>query len=185
MARREHEVLAAPALIRTRDAHVLDPTLVVVVHQPDEGSGRHLDHHGADRQVERAGAVGRIGIRREADLARTGRHDGDRLVVPDAGLAVAVEDALDRHRRIPEAVGGHGALEIRVVAGAARGVARGVSALEGVGRRGGRRRLRRGWPRQGIERRERAARGEQGVAAGNQAGVVRHGDPLLHPRHRF
>jgi hypothetical protein len=94
----------------------------MVVGKPDIAAGRHLDHHRPSAQIEGSRPVGRVRIQREADLERTGGSDAHGLVIPNAGGAIAVEDALDRNRRIPEPIGRDRALEIGVVTSAVSGV---------------------------------------------------------------
>src|SRR5262249_30617562 len=116
VTRRQNEVLAALARVRSRESHVQNPALVMVVGQTDKWTGRELDHVGAVRHVETSGTVGGVGVGRERDLARPGREDDDALVVLDALLAVAVEDALARDAWVPESVGGDGPLIVGLVA---------------------------------------------------------------------
>src|SRR5262249_37575978 len=132
VAGREDQVLAALAGVRTGEPHVHDPPLMVVVRQADEPPGRQLDDVRSALQVERAGTVGGIGIRRENDVARGGRQDHHGLVAVDAILPLAVEDPLARYGRVPEAVIRDRPLKVSVVAGLLRSPGRGETALEWV-----------------------------------------------------
>jgi hypothetical protein len=69
---RQNQMLAAMTSIRTRNAHVHHPTLMMVVDQSDERSGRKLNHTRPPRKPNPAGAIWRVGVEREADLSRTG-----------------------------------------------------------------------------------------------------------------
>lgn len=95
VARWQKQVPAATALVGSGYHHVHDPALMMIVDQPDVGTGGQLDHHRAVEEVERADAIRRVRVEREADLTRARRSDPDLLVVCQAGLTVAVEDSLE------------------------------------------------------------------------------------------
>jgi hypothetical protein len=123
-------MLAALACIGTGQAHIQHPALMMIVDQPDERAGGQLDHDRPLRQIDDAGAIGGVGIQREADLARPGGQDADRFAIPNAAHAIAVEDRLGGNRRIPEAIGDRRALDIGVLTRALRRLRCGIAEVE-------------------------------------------------------
>src|SRR5262249_15210932 len=132
VVRWQHEVPTTLAGVWPRQAHVGDPTLVVVIHQPDKWARRQFNDHRSFGKVEDTRAVGCIGVERETELSRTGARNSPSRSVLDARFAIAVENTFNRNRGVPEPIGGHSTLEIRIVAVALRGFRRGVSTFEPV-----------------------------------------------------
>lgn len=120
----------ALALVGPGDPHIHNPALVMIVDEADVSAGRQLDHHRPGREIKCARTVWRIGVERESDLTGGGGAIADLLVIGEADLAVAVKDPLHRHRRVPEPVRGHRALQISLVAQPDRRVVQRKAALQ-------------------------------------------------------
>src|SRR5262245_13741268 len=104
---------------------------MMVVRQADQWPGRQFDDIRSVLEVETGSTVGRVGVGRERDLAGARRQDHDALVVLDPNVTTAIEDALARYGRVPEAVGSDRTLVVGVVAGLLGFVGRREPALEG------------------------------------------------------
>jgi hypothetical protein len=114
--RRQHQVLTAVPRIRSRQAEIRDPTLMVIIDQADERARRHLDDERSTRaEVHRAGAVRRIRVRGQHDVARTRVQDCDACAVIDPELAISAEDALGGDRGIDESLRLDRALQVLLV----------------------------------------------------------------------
>jgi hypothetical protein len=98
-------VAAAFPRVGSRQPHVGDPPLVVVVGQADKRPRRQFDHHRASRaQVEDAARVRGIGVQREPHMTGLRHHQQSRLVVGCPRRPGPADDPFQRHRRVEEVI---------------------------------------------------------------------------------
>jgi hypothetical protein len=127
---RQHNIFTAFTCIRSGNAHVHHPALMVIIYERNERARGKLDGHRRVLHVEDTDGIRGIRIPSEGDPVRSALGEWKRLVVRNPGLTIAVEETFERNGGIPEVIGNDGALIIQIIACALRSILGRIAAFK-------------------------------------------------------